>query len=157
TRRRSETKRLDVVRDLFDLGERERSDPAEPSRRRVVLPVTRGTRTHSRWLGPDLDVLVAWTDAGEALAERQQQPRVPFHPDLPANDRRDQATLLGQEAEPGIRVGGDVDAGLSDETLPDLDLAVLDSDRDLALLSPREREMEDGIETARLVRLENQR
>ena len=76
---------------------------------------------------------------------------------LAPDQSKRQALLAGEEAKPRLGVGGDAQVRLAVQAVPDLDRAVLDRDGRLALLHAGELEMEDGIETARLVGLKDER
>src|SRR5215470_10716858 len=62
-----EAERLDVVRDVFRLGELECAKPSDFSGRRIVPLITCGYGSQQRRLGEDLDVLMAWAGGGKAF------------------------------------------------------------------------------------------
>jgi len=81
---RPEAEGLDVVGHILLLGEHERAEPSELSRRWVVLEITRRLALQERWLGQQLDLLVARPGGREALAEFQQKARVSLNTNFSA-------------------------------------------------------------------------
>src|SRR6185503_13734444 len=71
---------------------------------------------------------------GEALSECHQQLRWALQADPPPQQGPQEAALPGEEAQPGLAVGGHAQVGSSLVALPDREGPVLDRDRRLLLL-----------------------
>src|SRR5262249_32153944 len=91
----------------------------------------------------------------KAFAEGEKQLRAAFHANFSPEQCRDQAPLLREKAEPGVRVGRDVDVRRADKAILHVEHAIADRDRHVALFGARKREVEGRLEPARLVWLED--
>src|SRR5262245_23794279 len=74
--RGSEAERLDVVSDVFHVGELECAKPSDFSGSRIVPLIPCGYGSKQRRLGEDLDVLMAWAGGGKAFRKGKKQPRI---------------------------------------------------------------------------------
>ena len=93
----------------------------------------------------------------KTTAEGPQQIRRPFDSDLSAQQRPDQASLLGQETEPGAAVGSQPQVGVSQVSFVNPNLLISDDDRCFFLFPAGEGEVVGGVEAGGLVRLEDER
>ena len=93
---------------------------------------------------------------GKAAAEGQEQPRRSLDTDSPSKECPHDALLLGQEAEPGAAICGDVNIGSPGMPIFDLKSLVPNDDRRLGLLLPGKREVIRGVEACCLVALEHE-
>ena len=98
-----------------------------------------------------------WPLRRKALAEGHQQPWRPLDADAPAEQRPQQAPLFGQEAQPRLAVGGNVQVGLPLMTVLHLQGAVPDRDGRLLRLLAGEGEVVDGVQLRRLAPLKRER
>src|SRR5262249_53014025 len=121
------------MRDLLRLPEHELARPSDLPGGRIVLEVATRLAPGLRARREDLGLFVPGTGAGEAFAERQKQPGVPFQPDLPPDDRYQEALLAGQDPQPRPGVGGDPHIRLADQPILNLERSVSDADRSPAL------------------------
>src|SRR4030095_5149923 len=92
---------------------------------------------------------------GKALAERHQQLAWAIEPNLPPQEGPHHVFFLPQKADPRVRVSGHVQIGLADMPLFHADLLFLNHDSCLPLLMAGERELEGGVQSRRLARLED--
>src|SRR5262245_37224242 len=150
-----EAERLDVVSDVFHLGELEFAEPSDFSGSRIVPLITCGHGSKQRRLRNYLDVLMAWTGGGEAFPKGKQQPRIALQANFSSDQCRYQASLFREKIEPGFRVCRDMDVRLADEAIRDLDPAILDLDRRFACFGACKSEVERCVEPTRLVWLED--
>src|SRR5215510_9341053 len=150
-----EAERLDVVSDVFHLGEPEFAEPSDFSGSRIIPLITCGHGSKQRRLGDYLDVLMAWTGGGKAFRKGKKQPRIALQANFSSDQCRYQASLLREKTKPGFRVCRDMDVRLTDEAIRDLEPAILDLDRRFACFGACKREVERGVEPTRLVGLED--
>src|SRR5215468_346522 len=153
--RGSEAERLDVVSDVFHVGELECAEPSDFSYSRIVPLITCGHGSKQRRLGEYLDVLMAWTGGGKAFRKGKKQPRIAFQANFSSDECRYQASLFREKIEPSFRVCRDMDVWLADEAIRDLEPAILDRDRRFACFGACESEVERGVEPTRLIGLED--
>src|SRR5215510_2441008 len=83
-----EAERLDVVSDVFHLGELEFAEPSDISGNRIVPLITCGHGSKQRRLGEDLDVLMVWTGGGKAFRKGTKQPRIALQANFSADQCR---------------------------------------------------------------------
>src|SRR5262249_7107799 len=136
--RRFEAEGLHVVGQILYLGERKLAKPSDLAGRGIILLVPTRLAPQHRGLRQDLDPGMARAGGGEALAEGEKQLGIAFNADLPAQQSQRQALLLGEEAEPGLGIGGHADIRLADQAVLDIERSISDGDRRRALLRSRE-------------------
>src|SRR5215468_9660497 len=87
---------------------------------------------------------------GKALSERHQQLEWAIEPNLPPQQCPHHVSFLPQQADPRLRVSGNVQIGLADMPLFHADLLLLNHDSGLPLLMAGEGEVEGGVQSRRL-------
>src|SRR4030095_5682488 len=150
-----EAQRLDVVRDVFHLGELEFAEPSDFSGSRIVPVITCGHGSKQRRLGKYLDVLMAWTGGGKAFRKGKKQPRIAFQANFSSDQCRYQASLLREKTEPSFRVCRDMEVRLAEQAIRDLEPSIVDLDRSFARFDACKSEMERCVESTRLLWLED--
>src|SRR5947209_13408184 len=93
----------------------------------------------------------------KALFERHQQLEWAIEPNLPPQECPHHVFFLPQQADPRLRVSGNVQVGLADMPLLHAHFLVLDHDSCLPLLIAGEGEVESGVQSGRLAWLEDVR
>src|SRR5882724_3290817 len=94
---------------------------------------------------------------GKALSERHQQLDWAIEPNLPPQQCPHHVFFLPQKADPRLRISGNVQIGPADMPLLHAHFLVLDHDSCLPLLMAGEGEVESGVQSRRLARLEDVR
>src|SRR5437879_13793353 len=94
---------------------------------------------------------------GKAFSERHQQLEWAIELNLPPQQRPHHVFFLPQKADPRLRISGNVQIGLADMPLLHAHFLVLDYDSRLPLLMAGDGEVESGVQSRRLARLEDVR
>src|SRR5438552_3820443 len=94
---------------------------------------------------------------GKAPSERHQQLEGAVELNFPPQQCSHHVSFLPQKADPGLRVGGNVQIGLADMPLFHADLLLLNHDSRLPLLMAGEGEVKCGVQSRRLAGLEDVR
>src|SRR5438552_5557970 len=94
---------------------------------------------------------------GKALSERHQQLEWAIELNVPPQQCPHHVFFLPQKADPRLRISGNVQIGLANMPLLHTHFLVLDHDSCLPLLMAGEGEVESGVQSCRLARLEDVR
>ncbi len=81
-----------------------------------------------------------------AAIQCEENLRVPFDADLPAQDRPDQVSIVREKPKPCPTVGNDMDGRLPDKAFFHFDVLIPYHDRSGHVLFPSDRKLIDGID-----------